>query len=408
MEFYNYTLPNGIRLVHRPANNHVSHTGILVNTGSRDEKESELGMAHFLEHVIFKGTVHRKVYHILSRLENVGADLNAFTTKEETCIYASFLNKYYDRTLELIKDITFNSIFPDKELEKEKEVIYDEINSYKDTPSEQIFDDFEEQVFSGHPIGRNILGDPKTIKKFTRSDVLKFIHHNYNTDQIVICSVGKIDFSKLIRIIEKYFIDIKPSYRNFNREKFSEYKPSIKYVKRKTFQNHCLIGNIAYSINDEKYTALALLNNILGGPGLNTRLNLAIREKYGYAYNLESNYTPYSDTGIFSIYISTENGYLERSIELINKELEKLRNKSLGVLQLKRAKQQMMGQIAIANESNLNKMLHAGRSTLHSDKAESIDEIYRKIENVTSRDLREAANEIFAAETMSTLIYKAK
>lgn len=408
MEFYHHTLANGIRLIHRPADNHVSHAGIIINTGSRDEADNEYGMAHFIEHVIFKGTTHRKVYHVLSRLENVGADLNAFTTKEETCIYASFLNSYYDRTLELIKDITFNSTFPEKELEKEKDVIYDEINSYKDSPSEEIFDDFEEQVFAGHPIGKNILGSPKNIRKFSKRDVLKFMGNNYHTDQMVICSVGKINFKKLLGLVEKYFSDIAPNFREAKRKKFTEYSATQRQIRKKTFQNHCLIGNVSYSILDEKSTSFALLNNVLGGPGLNSRLNLGIREKYGYAYNLESNYSPYSDTGIFSIYIGTDNGYLERSVDLIHKELNKLRNTSLGILQLKRAKQQLMGQLAIANEANLSKMFHIGRSFLLKDKAESLDEIYTSIEAVTAEDLQEIANEIFAPEKLSTLVYKAK
>ncbi len=408
MEFYHHTLPNGIRLIHRPADNHVSHAGIIINTGSRDEEDNECGMAHFIEHVIFKGTAKRNVYHVLSRLENVGADLNAFTTKEETCIYASFLNSFYERTLELIKDITFNSIFPEKELEKEKEVIFDEINSYKDSPSEEIFDDFEEQVFAGHPIGKNILGNPKDIKKFTRKNVLKFMGNKYHTDQMVICSVGKISFKKLIRIVEKYFSGIAPNIRKSNRIEFSEYLPSQKQIKKKTFQNHCLIGNVAYSILDERNTAFALLNNVLGGPGLNSRLNLAIREKYGYAYNLESNYMAYSDTGIFSIYLGTENGYLERSLDLIHKELKKLKDTRLGILQMQRAKQQLMGQLAITNESNLNKMMHIGRSCLLRNQAESIDEIYSKIESVTAEDVHELANEVFLPEKLSMLVYKAK
>jgi len=408
MELYNHTLDNGIRLIHRPANNHVSHTGIIINTGSRDESDSEFGLAHFIEHVIFKGTTHRNLYHVLSRLENVGADLNAFTTKEETCIYASFLNEHYDRTLELIKDITFNSTFPDKELEKEKEVIYDEINSYKDSPSEQIFDDFEEQVFAGHPIGKNILGNPKNIKKFSRNDVLRFMGNNYHTDQMVICSVGKINFNKLVRIVEKYFAEVPRNLRINKRKQFSDYRATERYIRKKTFQNHCLIGNVAYSIKDKNNTSFALLNNILGGPGLNSRLNLAIREKYGYAYNLESNYSAYSDTGIFSVYIGTENGYLKRSLELIYKELEKLKNNPLGMLQLKRAKQQLKGQLAITNESNLNKMFHIGKSVLIKDTIETLDEIYDRIERVTSEDLVNIANEIFARDNLSTLVYKAK
>jgi predicted Zn-dependent peptidase len=305
-DFQYHTLSNGIRLVHKHVDSIVAHFGIIINTGSRDEEIQEQGLAHFIEHVIFKGTSKRKSYYILSSMENVGGELNAFTSKEETCIYSSFLSKFYQRAIELISEITFDSTFPEKELKKEKDVVIDEINSYKDSPSEEIFDDFEDLIFDGHSIGRNILGTPKNIKKFNKTSILDFIEKNYHTDQIVISSVGNIEFSKLVKLVEKSFGGIKEKCRSHQREKFTDYKAKTIHIKKKTFQTHCMIGNVAYSSTEEKKTGLILLNNILGGPGMNSRLSLAIREKYGFCYNIESNYTPYSDIGFFSIYLGTE------------------------------------------------------------------------------------------------------
>lgn len=408
MNYQYYTLSNGIRVIHRYTDSSVAHCGIIINTGTRDETEQENGIAHFIEHVIFKGTKKRKAYHILSRLENVGGDLNAYTTKEETCIYASFLNRYYDRTIELIADIILNSSFPDKEIEKEKDVVIDEINSYKDTPSEEIYDEFEEIVFKNHPIGKNILGTPDNVKKISRDAIKNFIDKNYFTDQIVISSVGKIDFKKLILIIEKYFGDFPAKNRLKKRAAFNDYKPSYRSVEKKTYLSHCCIGNIAFKRKDKRRIAMVLLNNILGGPGLNSRLNLAVRERHGYTYNIESQYQPYSDTGIFCIYLGTDNDFLNKSISLVQKELKILAVKKLGLLQLKRAKQQLIGQLAIAYESNLSEMLSMGKGYLHLNKVDTINEIYRKIEKITSEELLEIANEIFSPAQMSILIYQAK
>jgi predicted Zn-dependent peptidase len=406
MEYNYHTLSNGIRIVHKNTSSNVAHAGIVINTGSRDEDENEHGMAHFLEHTVFKGTEKRKVYHVLSRLENIGADLNAYTTKEETVIYASFLNEYYDRSLELISDITFNSTFPEKELEKEKDVIRDEIDSYKDSPAEMIFDDFEDLIFAGHPIGRNILGTKKTLKAFNKEKVLNFVKNNYHTDQMTICSVGKIPFSTLIKKVEKYFGGIPANYRSKKREPFTNYKVQRNTVKKSTYQSHCIIGNRAFDYSHSLKPAFTLLTNILGGPGLNSRLNLGIREKYGFAYNIEAHYTPYTDTGIFLIYLGTAFGYADKSVELVYKELEKLRNKKLGNIQLSNAKKQFIGQMAITYDSNLNEMLSIGKSYLHYNKVDTIEELNKKVELINSEDILEAANIVFSPETMSQLIYK--
>lgn len=401
-----FSLENGIKLIHKKTSGKVAHCGLLLNTGSRDEDENEWGMAHFIEHVIFKGTKKRKAYHVLSRLEDVGGDLNAYTTKEDTCIYAAFLDEYYDRTLELISDIAFNPVFPEKELEKEKEIILDEINSYKDSPSELIFDDFEELVFCHDPIGRNILGSPERVRSFRRDDVLSFIERKYNTDQMVICSVGNIDFSKLKRIVEKYFGHIEPNIRKDKRVAPQLYAPVYSEVAKNTYQTHCMLGNVAYDANDPRRISLLLLTNILGGPGLNSRLNLSLREKHALAYNVEANYTPYSDTGLFSIYFGTDGENFERSLAICKKEMDKLRNTKLGIVQLKRAKQQMIGQMAISSENNENLMLSIGKSLLLYNKVDTLEEVIKKVNALTAENLIETANEIFDPHKLTTLIYK--
>lgn len=406
MTFETHTLPNGIRIIHKQIPVNVAHCGIILNTGSRDEKKNEWGMAHFIEHVIFKGTSKRRAYHILSRMEDVGGEINAYTTKEETCIYTTFLDKDYQRALELISDITFNSVFPGKELEKEKEVIIDEINSYKDSPSELIFDDFEELIFKKDPIGRNILGSPKNIKAFTRTDVEHFIKNNYHTDQMVISSVGNISFKKLIRQVERHFGHISANLRVEKRQKPNSYEPRKQTILKNTYQTHCILGNIAYDLKDERRITLSLLSNILGGPGLNSRLNLSLRERHGLAYNIESNYTPYIDTGILNIYFGTDKGNIEKCLNLIYKEMDLLRSTKLGSMQLKRAKNQMIGQIAISSENNENMMLSIGKSFMLYNKVDTLQEVFQNVEKITSEKLMEVANEVLNKKMLTTLTYK--
>ncbi len=405
-----HQLKNGIRLVHQQLsdtnNGQVAHLGLIIDTGSRDELPHQNGLAHFIEHVIFKGTERRKAYHILSRLEDIGGELNAFTSKEETVIEAAFLSQHYARTLELFADIVFHSVFPEKELKKEQEVVIDEINAYKDTPSEQIFDDFDCLLFPDHPLGKNILGTKKLVKSFNRASVIEFIKQSYTTDKMVLSSVGSIEFSKLVKLFERYFGDEQSKYASSQREVINGYIPVEQVKKRRLFQSHCMIGNRAYGMKDDKRTAFSLLNNFLGGPGLNSRLNLAIREKYGFTYNLESNYTAFSDIGNFSVYIGTDKNYLDRSIELVHKELKLLREKKLGPLQLKKAKLQFSGQIAISEESNAVKMHNNGRSLLSYGRISTLSEVHQKIQKVTAEEIIDVANEIFDPSQMSMLIFK--
>ena len=405
MEYQVYTLENGIRLVHKYWPSVVANCGIIINTGSRDEKENEKGMAHFIEHTLFKGTNNRKAYHILSRIENVGGLINAFTTKEETCIYGSFLKHDYSRALELFSDISQNSTFPDKEIQKEKDIVLDEINSYLDTPSEAIFDEFEDKMFRGHPLGSNILGTPENVRHFQRKHILRFMKENYHTDQTVICSVGDISFHKLIKLTEKYFGNIKTSRREQAREPFAS---NAQFTEKKSLgshQSHTIIGSPAYSYSNPKRYALSLLNHILGGPGMSTRLNMNISEKYGFCYNLESHYQPYTDTGIFMIYMGTDSGYMNKTLSLVKKELKKLRENELGSLQLKRAKKQLIGHMAISNESSLNQMIGMAKSMLLYNEVESFPEYVDKINAINSKTLLTVANEILQEKDLSQLTY---
>lgn len=406
MNYHTFTIPNGIKLIHKYSPSSVAHCGLLINTGSRDERPEEHGMAHFIEHVMFKGTKKRKAYHILSRLEDVGGELNAYTTKEETCIYASFLKNDYERTVELIRDIVFNSTFPEKELNKEKEIIIDEINACQDNPAELIFDDFEELIFQDNPIGRNILGHPETIRRFTKNHIHSFIRGNYHTNQMVFCSVGHIPTKRIKYLFERYFSDIPSNTRQKPRIKFESYKPGKKTVRKNTFQSHCIIGNIAYNVKDQRRIGLYLLNNILGGQGLTSRLNLALREKNGYAYNVESNYSPYFDTGVLSVYFGTDKENINKSIRLAYREFDRLKNKRLGILQMSRAKRQMIGQLARSAESNENVMLNMAKSYLIYNKVDSANKINRKIEAVTTSQLLEIANDILHTKMLSTLIFQ--
>ena len=401
-----HTLANGIRIIHHRTDSPVGHLGVLINAGSRDEMDEEHGLAHFIEHSVFKGTQKRKAFHILSRIEGVGGELNAYTTKEETVLYATFLTEYYERTADLLSDILFNSVYPERELKREKEVIYEEINSYKDSPSELIFDEFEELVFDGHPIARNILGTREKLHHFTRDSIFRFIANNYHTDQIVISSVGNIDFGNLTRMLEKYFSNAPEKTRTESRIKFEAYIPQEKIVQRDTFQSHCVIGNIAFDIQHPQRIVMVLLNNILGGQALNSRLNLALRERRGMAYNVESGYTAYSDTGLFNVYFGTDKENLDKALHLVQKEFDLLRNTRLGTVQLSRAKKQLIGQIAISTESHEDMMLTIGKSYLLYDKVDPLRVVFRKIEDVTAGQLMEAANLVLNKQQMSTLIYQ--
>jgi|WetSurMetagenome_2_1015567.scaffolds.fasta_scaffold191757_1 predicted Zn-dependent peptidase len=405
MDLQNLTLPNGIRVIHREVSGAVAHCGVFIGAGTRDEGEDEHGIAHFIEHTIFKGTEKRNLFHILNRLENVGADLNAYTSKEETCIHASFLKEYYGRTLELFQDILFHSVFPAKEIEKEKQVVIDEIRSYQDTPSEQILDDFEDLVFTGHPLGKNILGTRKSVGSFTPEHIRRFIGHNYRPERIVIASVGNISFRSLERMMMRYFNQGPGHGKSRTGKPVHKYVPVTRTIPKKIFQVHCVIGAPGYCFTDDRRIPLALLNNMFGGPVLNSRLSLALRERNGLTYHNESSYTAYSDAGIVSIYFGTDPRFYSRALEVVQKELKRIRSEKLSVTQLHTIRKQLVGQLAISRESNLGQMMAIGKSYLLRNRYEPFEAIVKAIENTTAEQLREIANDIFNPSGLSLLSF---
>lgn len=405
MEFQTHTLDNGIRIIHKQSNRSVSHCGIIINSGSRDEPEGEEGLAHFIEHGLFKGTTKRKTHHILNRLDVVGGELNASTSKEDTWIHASFLNKHYERALDLISDIVLHSTFPEKEMEKEKDVIIDEINSYLDSAEDTIYDEFESMIFSGHPLGSPILGTADSVRKLSSNNALRMIDRCFKTNQMVFSSVGNLPFEKVVKLANKYFGSVQSKKETKSRTTFSNYSPRHVQKKKDTYQVHYLLGNIAYCETHPLKSGMILLNNYLGGPSMNNKLSMNIREKHGLAYNIESSYVSYQDTGFFSVYLGTDNKFFEKSKKLIYKELKSLRETSLGTMQLHNAKQQLIGQIALGQDSGLGTMLALGKSLLVYNRIDTLEETFQKIEKITSSDLLAIANEVFDESQLSSLAY---
>lgn len=406
-DYQTYTLANGLRIIQIPSSSPVVYCGFAINAGTRDERDNEQGMAHFVEHILFKGTQKRKAWHILNRMENVGGDLNAFTNKEETVVYAAFLAEHFSRAFELLADIVFHSVFPQREIDKEVDVILDEIQSYEDTPSELIFDEFENIIYRGHSLGRNILGLPEQLKSFRTEDALRFVHRYYQPGNMVFFLKGNVDIRKIASLAEKYLSDI-PCTSEIVSERvpLPQYVPEQVCVHKDTHQAHVMIGCRGYNAYDEKRTGLYLLNNMLGGPGMNSRLNVALRERRGLVYNVESNLTSYTDTGVFSIYFGTDPDDVNTCMRLIYKELKKLRDNKLTSLQLMAAKKQLIGQIGVAADNFENEALGVGKTFLHYNKFESQNAVFQRIQDLTASNLLEIANEVFAEENLSTLLYK--
>ena len=405
MNYHTHTLSNGLRIIHAQNQSAVAYCGYAIDAGTRDEEENEQGMAHFVEHLIFKGTQKRHSWHILNRMEHVGGDLNAYTNKEETVVYSAFLVEHFPRAVELLTDIVFHSTYPQAEIDKEVEVIIDEIQSYEDTPSELIFDDFEELVFPNHPLGRNILGKPELLRQFKSEDALRFTNRFYRPDNMVFFVQGNVDFKRVVRLLEKAVSKISATITERNRIKPELYIPQNKTIHRDTHQAHVMIGCRSYDTHDKKRTALYLLNNILGGPGMNSRLNVALRERSGLVYNVEANLTSYTDTGLFSIYFGTDQEDVKRCIRLVHKELKRLREKPLSSTQLTTAQKQIIGQIGVAADNFENNALNMAKTYLHYNKYEEPQEVYKRIQSLTPQDLWEVANEMFCEENLSTLIY---
>ncbi len=387
----------------------IAHCGFVLDIGSRDEQPHQQGIAHFWEHMAFKGTQKRKSFHILNSLEAVGGELNAYTTKEKICFYASFLDKHFQKAFELLADITFNSVFPENQIERERKVILEEMSMYLDTPDEHLQDEFEEIIFENHSLGKNILGTTESVKGFKKKDFDNFLLENLNTQKIVFSSVGNIDFKQIIKWAEKFLNPIPEKITNKNRDVFSNLSlnlsPKIIQKQYPISQSHCAMGRTSYDIKDKKRSLFFVLTNILGGYGLNSRLNIALREKRGYVYSVEGYYQPMQDTGLFGLSFATDMRQLNKSIDIVHKELKKLREEPLGTLQLHQAKEQIMGQLAMAEENNQGFMLMMGKSILDDEKIESLPEIFKIINTFTASQLQEVAQEMLQEKDFSMLTY---
>ncbi|MFT6716057.1 MAG: putative Zn-dependent peptidase [Saprospiraceae bacterium] len=409
MEIETSSLSNGLKIIHQEIkSSEVFHCGLFVNVGSRDETPDERGVAHFLEHALFKGTKRRKAFHILNRLDVVGGELNAYTTKEETVLYASVLNPHMDRALEIIADISFESLFPEHELVKEKAVVIDEILSYQDAPSELIFEDFDEYLFKGHSLGNDILGTEKDVNNIDRAKLQGFVKKHYVPNNMVVSTVGNFTLAQVERKIAKYFERFEFSKVPKTRKIVPVSGQFFNEIKKETHQCHVILGSEVCSYTHSDKTALVLLNNYLGGPALNSKLNMEIREKKGYVYGIDSSIQSYSDVGQFSIYFGVDTKNLNKTKKLVYKELHNLSNNKLSDLKLHQAKEQLKGFIAIGMESKVGLMLGLGKAYLLSDKVDTVQDILTKIDSVTSNDLIEVANKYIHPNSMSELCYLSK
>ncbi|NDV94974.1 insulinase family protein [Dysgonomonas sp. 521] len=405
INYYTHTLANGLRIVHKPIESNVSYCGFVVNAGTRDELPGEYGMAHFVEHMLFKGTRKRRSFHIINRMENVGGELNAYTNKEETVVYSVFLEQHFSRAIELLADITFHSNFPQQEIDKEVEVIIDEIHSYEDSPSELIFDEFENLVFDKSGIGHNILGEEDFLVKFNTQMAQSFVDKFYVPSNVVFFSVGNTAFKKVVYYAEKYLSGLSSSVYQADRVSPVDILPVKKTKNRDTSQAHVLLGGRSYSLHNRDRRALNLLNNILGGPGMNSRLNISLREKRGYVYNVDSSVTAYTDTGVTSVYFGCDKKNVQKCMDLVYKELDKIKKNKLTATQLHAAKRQLMGQIGVMRDNHENLALSLGKNFMHHNHFNTLEETFERIDSITAEQILAVANEIFDEKKLFTLIY---
>lgn len=405
-EYELITLPNGIRVIHKEVGHtKIANVGIMLDMGSRDELPEEQGLAHFLEHMAFKGTQKRNSYHIINRLESLGGELNAYTTKEKICFYASLLDVHLDKAVELLTDITFNSIFPEKQIEKERSVILEEMSMYRDTPEDSLQDDFDEILFPNHALGRNILGTEATVNSFKQGEFRTFLDRNLNTEKIILSSIGNYPAKKIIKLAEKYIKPIPHKNHTAPRQWFDGYQVIRKEVRKPLSQAHFAMGMPSLSIKDKNRIPFFFLVNLLGGPSMSSRLNLSLREKHGLVYGVDASYAPYLETGQFGIYFATDPKNLKRSQRIILKEMENLKNKPLGNLQLHKAKNQIKGQMALSEENKNAIMLMMAKSQLDLNKVPDINSVFEKIDQITATDIQELAQRYLPVEQMSSLAY---
>ena len=416
MKYNTYTLDNGLRIIHLPSDSKVVYCGYQINAGTRDEEPGEEGLAHFCEHVTFKGTERRKAWHILNCLESVGGDLNAYTNKEGTVYYAAILKEHIARAVDLLSDIVFHSTYPQQEIDKEVEVICDEIESYNDSPAELIYDEFENILFKGNSLGHNILGTAEQVRQFTTEDALRFTRKLYRPDNAVFFAYGDIDFKKLVtllkRSVESEELRVKNEEFNSREEERMKGEESNSpegqtiVMEKHTHQAHVMIGTQAYDVHDDRRMPLYLLNNILGGPGMNAKLNLALREHNGLVYTVESTMVAYGDTGTWSIYFGCDEHDVKRCLRLVRKELDKFMEKPLSDAQLRAAKKQIKGQIGVACDNRENFALDFGKSFLHYGWEKNVDRLYEQVDAITAQQMQAVAQELFDEHRLTTLIFK--
>lgn len=441
MKYNTYTLDNGLRIIHLPSDSQVVYCGYQINAGTRNEKPGEEGLAHFCEHVTFKGTERRKAWHILNCLESVGGDLNAYTNKEGTVYYSAILKEHIARAVDLLSDIVFHSVYPQAEIDKEVEVICDEIESYNDSPAELIYDEFENILFKGSPLGHNILGTAEQVRAFKTEDALRFTRKLYRPDNAIFFAYGDIDFKKLVKLIRKALADddsgklaeeklpqisqitqISGDENSITTEKSVSSVKSVGpknylsvgkeiagqtiVMQKNTHQAHVMIGTRAYDVNDDRRMPLYLLNNMLGGPGMNAKLNLALREHNGLVYTVESTMVAYGDTGTWSIYFGCDEHDVKRCLRLVRKELDKFMQKPLSDAQLKAAKKQIKGQIGVACDNRENFALDFGKSFLHYGWEKNVDRLYEQVDAITAAQIQAVAQELFDKDRLTTLIFK--
>ncbi len=405
MEYTTYALPNGLRMIHMPAQSPVAYCGYAVNAGARDEEPQEHGLAHFVEHMIFKGTEHHKANYILNRIESVGGELNAYTTKEETFVYSIFMKEHFLRAFDLLTDLVFYSSFPEIEIEKEKDVILDEINSYEDSPSELIFDDFENLLYKEHALGHNILGEEETLERFSTTTGKSFMNRYYTPGNMVFFSMGDIPFNKIVKWAESLFSTL-PAHSSPQKRKVPTLSSASSLtMSKETHQAHVMIGSHAFSMFDEKRIPMFLLNNIIGGPGMNNRLNVSLREHNGLVYSVESNITSYTDTGLFSIYFGTDPKNKEKAIRLVHREIEKLHETKLTEKQLTAAKKQALGQLGVSIDNREGLFLNMGKSFLHYNFFASMEEVFNQINDITAEGILDIAQTVLAPDKLFMLSY---
>lgn len=412
MKYNTHTLDNGLRIIHLPSDSKVVYCGYQINAGTRDEEPGEEGLAHFCEHVTFKGTERRKAWHILNCLESVGGDLNAYTNKEGTVYYSAILKEHIARAVDLLSDIVFHSVYPQAEIDKEVEVICDEIESYNDSPAELIYDEFENILFKDSSLGHNILGTAEQVRSFTTEDALRFTRKLYRPDNAIFFAYGDIDFKKLVKLVRRALAD--DDSGKLAAEKLPKNYPSVGediagqtiVMQKNTHQAHVMIGTRAYDVNDDRRMPLYLLNNILGGPGMNAKLNLALREHNGLVYTVESTMVAYGDTGTWSIYFGCDEHDIKRCLRLVRKELDRMMEKPLSDSQLKAAKKQIKGQIGVACDNRENFALDFGKSFLHYGWEKNVDCLYEQVEAITSQQIQDVARELFDKNRLITLIFK--